>query len=130
QCATSPAKATQLVTVVTDLVDELCNSGVTAEELSRAKRSMYGSMLLGLEDSGARGARLGISETLRGSVTPISDYLAAIDAVTQEQVLAVAQGVLGSPRVLAAVGPSAQGNESPNEAPPGMQRLEGLEFLL
>ncbi len=129
QCATSPAKAAQLVAVVTDLVDELCSTGITSEELSRAKRSIRGSMLLSIEDSGARGSRLGISETLRGSVTALSDHLAFIDAVTPQQVLAVAQRVLGSARVLAAVGPRSKGSSDPSGSPIGQQSLEGLEFL-
>ena len=126
QCATSPSKAAQLIAVVTELVEDLCSVGITAEELSRAKRSIRGGVLLGIEDSGARGARLGISETLRGSVTPLDEHLNSIDSVTQEQVLLAAQRVLGSGTVLAAVGPTSQGAGDKQLG----SAIEGLEHLV
>jgi predicted Zn-dependent peptidase len=86
-------------------VEQLVTGGISGEELARAQRSMRGSLLLGLEDSSSRGARLGLSETLRGQVTPLPDHLARIDAVELEQVARVAAEVLGGPRVLSLVGP-------------------------
>jgi predicted Zn-dependent peptidase len=127
QCATSPSKASQLISVVGGLIDDLCNSGITSEELSRAKRSIRGSVLLGIEDSGARGARLGISETLRRNVTPLDEHLELIDAVTQDEVLQAAQRVLGSARVLAAIGPASQRDRKGSASTECV--IEGLEFL-
>ena len=66
---------------------------------------MRGALLLGLEDSSSRGARLGLSETLRGRVTPLAEHLAHIDAVQLEQVARVARQVLAGPRVRSLVGP-------------------------
>lgn len=108
-CATTPAKAQRLVALVAEEVRALAGSGITEAELSRAKRSMRGALLLGLEDSGSRGARLGLSETLRGAVTPLPDHLARIDAVDLGQVARVARQVLGGPRVLSIVGPGDLG---------------------
>jgi len=105
QCATSRAKAAQVLDVVAEQVDDLRTHGITDDELARAKRALRGGLLLGLEDSGSRGARLGVSETVRGRITPLEDHLAAIDAVTSDDIVAVARRVLDSPRSLAVVGP-------------------------
>ena len=105
QCATSPAKAAQVLEVVDEQVQELLQQGIGADELARAKRALRGGLVLGLEDSGSRGARLGVSETVRGAVLALGDQLARIDAVSSEDVLAVARRVLGSTRALAVVGP-------------------------
>ena len=104
-CSTTPGKAAHLFELVHAEVDGLARRGITADELARAARSMRGALLLGLEDSSSRGARLGLSETLRGQVTPLPDHLARIDAVDLEQVARVADRVLGGPRVLSLVGP-------------------------
>ena len=104
-CSTTPGKAAHLIELVHAEVDGLARRGITADELARAARSMRGALLLGLEDSSSRGARLGLSETLRGQVTPLPDHLARIDAVDLEQVARVADRVLGGPRVLSLVGP-------------------------
>lgn len=104
-CATTPSKARRVLDLVGAEVDSLAVQGITGDELARAQRSMRGALLLGLEDSSARGARLGLSETLRGQVTPLPEHLARIEAVDLEQVSRVAASVLGGPRVLSLVGP-------------------------
>jgi predicted Zn-dependent peptidase len=104
-CATTPAKAARLMELVDGEVEELVAAGITADELARAQRSMRGALLLGLEDSSSRGARLGLSETLRGRVTPLAEHLEHIDAVQLEQVARVARQVLGGARVRSLVGP-------------------------
>ena len=60
--------------------------GVTDEEHRVALGYLEGSMLLGLEDSGARMARLGPSELIRGFVTPVDEHVARIRAVTPDDV--------------------------------------------
>ena len=102
---TAPARAGELLEVVDDEVAKLVASGVTENELGVAKGFIEGSLVLGLEDSGSRGARLGIAETVRGEVTPLSEHLARIDAVTEADVARVAAQVLRGPRALAVVGP-------------------------
>jgi predicted Zn-dependent peptidase len=104
-CAVTPAKAATLLDVVDGEVAALVEHGISDEELARSKRSMRGSMLLGLEDSGTRSSRLGLSETVRGQVTPIEQHLARLDAVELDDVARVAVSVLGGPRVTSLVGP-------------------------
>lgn len=105
QCATSRAKAEQVLDVVMEQVEDLRANGISADELARAKRALRGGLLLGLEDSGSRGARLGVSETVRGRISPLDEHLDNIDAVSPEDIVAVAKRVFDSPRALAVVGP-------------------------
>lgn len=105
QCSTSPDKAPEVLTVVQDLVRGLAAEGITDEELVRARRSLRGSLLLGLEDSGHRAARLGVAECVRGRYTPVEEHLERLDAVTSESVAHLAREVLGRPGVVSVVAP-------------------------
>jgi predicted Zn-dependent peptidase len=62
-------------------------------------------MLLGLEDSGSRMARLGSSVIARGEVTPIDEHVARIRAVTRDDVERVIQRVFATRPTTAVVGP-------------------------
>ena len=66
---------------------------------------MRGSVVLGLEDSGARMSRIGKSELCYGDVLGLDQLLARIDAVTPGDVAEVAADLLHRPRCLTVVGP-------------------------
>ena len=104
---TSRARAPELLAVIDDQLDRLVADGVRDDELAVAKRGFEGATVLGLEDSGSRMMRIGTSETIRGRTLSIDEYLAAIEAVTVDDVARVLRRVVGSDRTLAAVGPSA-----------------------
>jgi len=104
-CATAVAKVDDLLGVVDDIVADLRAHGISREELARAKGSLRGSFLMGYEDVGSRMTRLGVSETMRGGITPIAEHLARLEAVTDDDVVRVAERVFRSPRVLSSVGP-------------------------
>ncbi len=106
-CASATGKVDDLLSVVDGIVDDLRTHGISREELARAKGSLRGSFLMGYEDVGSRMTRLGVSETMRGGVTPIADHLARLEAVTDADVLRVADRVFGSPRVLSSVAPGS-----------------------
>jgi predicted Zn-dependent peptidase len=80
------------------------SSGVTEGELAVAKGCIEGSMVLGLEDSGSRMARLGRSLMARDEIVSVDDQLARIRAITADDVAAVVSRVFDSPRALAVVG--------------------------
>ena len=65
---------------------QLGNDGVTADELDVALGYLEGSLVLGLEDSGSRMARLGGSLTVRGHVRTIDEQLDRYRAVTRADV--------------------------------------------
>lgn len=108
-CATAPAKGSELLDVVEGVVGSLAREGITPDELDRAKGALRGGMRIGMEDAGSRMARLGVSEAVRGAVTPLAEHLARIDSVTVDDVSRVAHRVLGAPRALSLVGPPGLG---------------------
>jgi predicted Zn-dependent peptidase len=101
---TAPSRVGELLSVVDDEVAKLVASGVTESELAVAKGFIEGSLVLGLEDSGSRMARLGRSLMARDEIVTVDDQLARIRDVTADDVAAVASRVFGSPRALALVG--------------------------
>jgi predicted Zn-dependent peptidase len=80
-------------------------SGLTDDELTRAKGQSRGALVLNLEDPLSRMSRLGKSELVYGELPPVDELLARYDRVTADDVRAVAADVLGGPYVLGAVGP-------------------------
>jgi predicted Zn-dependent peptidase len=101
---TAPARAGELLEVVDDEVGKLVASGVTENELGVAKGFIEGSLVLGLEDSASRMARLGRSLMARDEVVTVDDQLERIRAVTADDVGAVAARVYGGGRALAIIG--------------------------
>jgi predicted Zn-dependent peptidase len=101
---TAPARVAELLSVIDDEVAKLVASGVTEGELAVAKGYIEGSLVLGLEDSGSRMARIGRSLMARDEVVPVDEQIARIRAVTADDVAAVAARVYDSPRALAVVG--------------------------
>jgi predicted Zn-dependent peptidase len=102
---TAPARAGEVLGLVSEELDRLGQSGVTAREMEVAKGHLKGEMALSLEDSAARMSRIGRSLLVHGEVLQVDELVERIDAVTQAAVADVAADVLGRPRVVAAVGP-------------------------
>jgi len=104
---TAPERAPEVLSIIDAELDRLCAERCLApEELERAKGHFKGQMALGLESSSARMERIGRSEVTSGEIQSVDEMVAAIDAVTPDDVARVIDRVLGAgPRVLAAVGP-------------------------
>ncbi|HUK32035.1 MAG TPA: pitrilysin family protein [Candidatus Acidoferrum sp.] len=81
----------------------LKNELVTVEELRRAKDHLKGSMILSLESTGARMANLARAEMYFGHFFSQDEILAAIEAVTREEVLAAANQFFLSNQVAATI---------------------------
>ncbi len=101
----APAKAEQVTKLLVDELERLAADGITAAELTRAIGQLAGSMVLGLEDSGSRMSRLGKAELVYGELLSIQDTLAAIRAVTLDDVRELAADLAGRPRSMVRVGP-------------------------
>ena len=84
--------------------------GVTAAELARGKGMAKGSYVLGLEDTGSRMSRLAKGELLYGDPLTVDELLARVDAVTLDEVNALATELCGQPMSLAVVGPFEDGD--------------------
>ncbi|MCL1801497.1 MAG: insulinase family protein [Promicromonosporaceae bacterium] len=86
-------------------LEKMGKFGPTPEELTRAKGQLSGSIVLGLEDTGSRMSRMGMAELVHGELLSIEDSLARINAVTAEQVQAIAAELAARPRTVVKVGP-------------------------
>jgi predicted Zn-dependent peptidase len=102
---TRPDNTTQVVGLISDEVDKVLDSGITPEELDRAREAMKGHLVLGLENTNSRMMRLGRSELGGVEILSIDELIARFEAVTTDDVQRVARETLGGPRTLAIVGP-------------------------
>ncbi len=100
-----PAKADDVLAICGEEIAAIIDGGLTDEELERGKGQLRGSIVLGLEDPSSRMSRLGKAELVYPRLEPVEEMLASIDAVTHDDVRAVAAAVLGQPKALAVVGP-------------------------
>ena len=102
---TTPRKADEVLAVTRAELDKALAGGLTDEELERAKGHLAGSTILALEDSGSRMSRLGKAFTSDVPLLTLDETLAAIEAVTPDDVREAARMLLSGPWTLAMVGP-------------------------
>ncbi len=100
-----PAKADEVLSICRDEIAKVISAGLTDAELDRGKGQLRGSIVLGLEDPSSRMSRLGKSELVYPRLEPVEEILAAIEAVTHDDVREVAAAILAQPKALAVVGP-------------------------
>jgi predicted Zn-dependent peptidase len=102
---TTPRQTGEVLELVRAELQQVAEWGITSEELDRAKGNMKGSLALSMEDTNSRMVRLGRHELTGVAHLSLDETVAAIDAVTLEDVHAVARDVFSGPFVLGAVGP-------------------------
>jgi predicted Zn-dependent peptidase len=102
---TRPENSAQVIELIQQEVDKILASGITAEELGRAKESVEGSLVLGLENTNRRMMRLGGAEAGGIELLSIDELLERYGSVTLDDALRVAKATLGGRRTLAVVGP-------------------------
>ena len=100
-----PAKADEVLAICAEEITRVVEGGLTDAELARGKGQVRGSIVLGLEDPSSRMSRLGKSELVYPRLEPVDEVLTSIDAVTHDDVRAVAAEILTRPKALAVVGP-------------------------
>ena len=93
----------------------VAESGLAENELSRVKGQLAGSLVLALEDTESRMSRIGKTLLVRKEFRSIEDELAAIRAVSQADVGALAKRLLSRPMTAAVVGPYASTDDLPVE---------------
>ncbi len=91
---TSPASVAECVEVVSAELRAIAREGATAAELALAKEHIKGSLTLSLESSSSRMIRLGRSEFTHGCQVTTEEIETAVDVVTREDVLALAEELL------------------------------------
>ena len=100
-----PERFTEVVQVTTEVLEAVARDGITENECRIAKGSLRGGLLLGLEDSASRMNRIGRSEINYGEYRTVAGTLQRIDAVTLDEVNAVARKVLSGRYGAAVLGP-------------------------
>jgi predicted Zn-dependent peptidase len=100
-----PSKADEVLAICTDEISRLVEGGLTDAELTRGKGQVRGSIVLSLEDPSSRMSRLGKSELVYPRLEPVDEVLAAIDAVSHDDIRGIATEILTRPKTLAVVGP-------------------------
>ena len=89
-----PSKADEVLSICSAEVAKVIESGLTDAELDRGKGQVRGGIVLGLEDPSSRMTRLGKSELVYPGLEPVDEVLAAIDAVTHDDIRAIAAEIL------------------------------------
>ena len=102
---TLPEHATTVRDLIADQLDLLVRDGITDDELEIAIGFLTGSYEMGLEDSGARMARLGGMLTTMGEIRPVEAQLARWNAVTHDDVRRVLDRVYAAAPLTVTVGP-------------------------
>jgi predicted Zn-dependent peptidase len=110
-----PDRLPEVVSVCRAVLREVAADGLTDAELTRGKGQLRGGLVLGLEDTGSRMLRIGKAELNYGAHLTVDEQLAKIDAVTGEEVAALAAQLLHQPVSAAVVGPYAHADELPAE---------------
>ncbi|MDQ7907337.1 pitrilysin family protein [Phytohabitans sp. ZYX-F-186] len=101
----APGKVDEVLELTRAELAAVSAKGFTEAELARGKGMAKGSYVLGLEDTGSRMSRLAKGELLYGGVLSVDELLARVDAVTLDQVNALAADLLTRPTSLAVIGP-------------------------
>lgn len=105
-----PDRAPEALQAVLDELDRLRTEPVPPAELHKVKEYLKGRLVLGLEDSFSRAAWVAYQALFLEEIKSPEEILEAYNAVTVEDVLAVAQKVISPDRYnLAVVGPFGEG---------------------
>jgi predicted Zn-dependent peptidase len=98
------SKCVEAYTRIREIVADLAQHGPRDGEVERARAYAAGSAVLMLESTGAVASRAAREKVTFGELRPPDDAIAALDAVTEDDVRAVAAQLEGDP-VVACVGP-------------------------
>ena len=93
---TTPQNAETVIDIVRGEVDAIVRDGITEAELERARGHIKGSLVLSAEDPGSRMNRLGRQQLTTGEILSLDELIAKFDAVDMDDVVRVANRVLGS----------------------------------
>lgn len=101
----APQRVREAHNVLLDELQKCKEFGIAENELALAKRNLRANTLLNLEDSGSRMSRVGRSLLQHGDVLDIAEVARRIEAVSVEDVVAIAQQCFDVQPNVVAVGP-------------------------
>jgi predicted Zn-dependent peptidase len=102
---TAPQRLFETLDVIRAELMKALEDGLTDAELERSRSHLAGSLVLSLEDTGSRMTRLGNSLVTGSPLLSLDETIAAVEAVTADDVRKVAELLLPGPFTLAVVGP-------------------------
>lgn len=95
----------QVFDIVSHVLRDVADHGITDKELNKGKEQLKGSLMLSLESTNSRMSRLGKNELLVERHLTLDEMIAKIDRVSHESVHAVAQQLFRSKLAMAMVSP-------------------------
>ena len=101
----NPSKATEVISLIREVLNDVAVNGLTHEELLRAQGAVKGSLVLSQEDTGSRMSRIGKSELVHGAIKGFDEILAEISKVSSSDIRELASEFLTKSPTLAIVGP-------------------------
>jgi predicted Zn-dependent peptidase len=101
----APGKVDEVLALCRAEIADVADGGLTDSEFLRGRGQLRGSLVLGLEDSSARMSRIAKADLVYGELLSLDEMLARIDAVTLDEVRALAAELLAASPALAVVGP-------------------------
>lgn len=110
-----PDRLAEVISVLRTVLADIAGSGLTGPEIARGKGQLRGGLVLGLEDTGSRMVRIGKNELNYGAHLTVDAQLERIQAVTAEEIAALAADLLRRPLSAAVVGPYAHPDDLPAE---------------
>jgi predicted Zn-dependent peptidase len=99
---TRPDRVGEAMDVIGEELHKLQDDSITEEELVRAKENVKGRTVLSMESTLARMNRLGSSVLMGVPLLTLDEVVAAIDAVTLEQVSSLGQELFDPTKMSAA----------------------------
>lgn len=101
----SPDQKDTYLNLVMEEIKFLAKNGISEDELAKSKEQLKGSYILGLESTSSRMNSLGKSELMLGVINSPEEILKKIDAVNNEKVREIIDGIFQIDKIsLAAVG--------------------------
>lgn len=102
---TAPDQVGQVFDIVSHLLRDIAENGITDKELNKGKEQLKGSLMLSLESTNSRMSRLGKNELLLKRHLSLDEVIAKIDSVNHDTVQTIAQQLFRQKMALAMVSP-------------------------
>lgn len=101
---TGEKETAELVPVICEEIRKL-PATISEEELTRAKAQIKSSTVMALESTAARAEQLGNQMLMVGHPVPVEEQIARIDALTVDDMAALARKIFSGPLTMAGIGP-------------------------
>jgi predicted Zn-dependent peptidase len=102
----SVSKYKEVLRILIKEIHDMAETGITQNELEKAREQIKGSLLLGLESVSSRMSRLGKNELMLNRQIPPSEVVAKVSAVTLAQVHGLARRLFEDQKItLSTIGP-------------------------